>query len=150
MTSERSELLANVRWRSAFEAVRRSEVKSPERTAEIVGVLRKHSLFAEWDEAVLEQISHAMREQMVREGDAVVTQGEPGDNFYVVAEGSLAAYVGDTESPSFVCTATYAAGDAFGELALLYDTTRAATVRCTSRSALLYSLGRIPFRNLVS
>ena len=72
------------------------------------------------------------------------------ENAMTVAEGSLAAYVGDTESPSFVCTATYAAGDAFGELALLYDTTRAATVRCTSRSALLYSLGRIPFRNLVS
>ena len=127
VTSERSELLANVRWRSAFEAVRRSEVKSPERTAEIVGVLRKHSLFAEWDEAVLEQISHAMREQMVREGDAVVTQGEPGDSFYIVRHGvaSCTQQDGDGKVQE---VARLEEGSYFGEIALLTQKPRQATV----------------------
>ena len=33
---------------------------------------------------VLAKIAQAMREQMVREGDAVITQGEAGDKFYLV------------------------------------------------------------------
>ena len=87
-----------------------------------------------------------MREQMVREGEAVISQGEAGENFYIVAEGELCAHVRDSDAPP----CSYTKGDCFGELALLYDNPRAATVTCTSRSALLYTLGRIPFRNLVS
>ena len=152
IASEKSEVLAATRWKSAFEAVRRSEVKSDERIDSIVATLRQHELFSEWEGPMLRQIAQAMREQMVRVGDAVITQGDPGDKFYLVAEGELAAYLADHEEPGSepqqVCT--YGVGGSFGELALLYDNPRAATVRCTSRVALLYSLGRIAFRNLLS
>ena len=50
ITSEKSEMLANVRWRSAFAAVRRSTAKSAECIADIVGVLRQQDLFNNWEE----------------------------------------------------------------------------------------------------
>ena len=137
-------MIASARWHSAFQALRKSEVKSAERLEEIKSFLRQHELFKEWENPLLEKIAQAMREQVVREGDTIITQGDEGDNFYLLVEGNCAAYVGET------CSQSYSTGDAFGELALLYDTPRAATVRCTSRAALLYSLGRINFRNLIS
>lgn len=151
VTSEKSEQMANTRWQSAFEAIRRSESKSDERLGEITSVLREHDLFAQWDEPLLRKVAQAMREKLVREGDAIITQGEAGDNFYVVVEGECGAYIADEDGEGEgACVQTYSHGASFGELALLYDTPRAATVKCTSRAALLYKLGRIAFRNLVS
>jgi hypothetical protein len=102
VTSEKSEMLASCRWHSAFEALRRSEPKNPERVAVIVGVLRNHDLFAEWDEDTLCKIAQAMRETLARQGDAIITQGESGDNFYLVVEGECAAYVGESSAVSQV------------------------------------------------
>ena len=52
--------------------------------------------------------------------------GEKGDNFYVVSSGEFAAYlkaVGDDKPVK-----TYGVGGSFGELALMYNCPRAATV----------------------
>jgi len=177
VSEDSKQLLARTRWKTAFESSRRSSVKSVERITEIVGVLRAHPLFALCDESVLTDVAHAMREQIAREGEAVITQGDVGDKLYVVAEGELAAFIqkgdgqaaaadGGSTTASFKrrvsskdvlvaataageCVCKYGAGDSFGELALLYDSLRAASVRCTSRVCLLYSLNRMEFRNLL-
>ena len=128
VTSETTEQLASVRWRSAFDAVRRSESKSPEALAQIIGVLRSHELFASVDESLQTEVAQAMHERLAREGEAVISQGDAGDKFYVVAKGTLAAYVGSPDGSSFVCVGRMGPGDSFGELALLYDAPRAATV----------------------
>jgi len=63
----------------------------------------------------------------------------------VVGSGKLAAQVDGAGSETVVA---YAAGDSFGELALLYNSPRAATVRCLEAST-LWGLGRVAFRKLV-
>ena len=148
VAAESTEQLANARWKSAFDAMRSAEVKSPELAAKIVSTLKGHTIFGQMESALLDEIVVAMRTTKVKTDEAVIAQGDAGDAFYVVGEGTLAAYIeAEGETP----VAEYRAGDSFGELALLYDSPRAASVRCTSaEGATLYKLGRIPFRNLVS
>jgi hypothetical protein len=71
-------------------------------------------------------------------GEDVFLQGDAGDRFYVISDGE-ADVVGDGR-----LVRTLGAGDCFGEIALLRDTPRTATVR--ARTSLgLYSLARPEF-----
>ena len=73
-------------------------------------------------------------------------QGDPGDNFYVVTEGSLAAYIAAAGDEPIQ---EYRAGDTFGELALLHGSPRAASVKATT-ACVLWALDRRAFRALVT
>jgi len=59
-------------------------------------------------------------------GEAFITEGEPGDAFYIVEDGECKAYIGSQR------VAKYKRGGYFGELALLSDQPRAATVVASS------------------
>ncbi len=71
-------------------------------------------------------------------GTAVIRQGEHGDRFYVVVSGELDAEVDGAGAWSLH------RGDGFGEIALLRDVPRTATVVARSDSS-LYALGRDEF-----
>jgi hypothetical protein len=61
----------------------------------------------------------------------VIAEGEPGTNYYLVLDGTLVVMQGERVLRQL------GPGDAFGEIALLRDTPRTATVRCTSDVELL-------------
>lgn len=103
-----------------------------------LAVLRGSPIFAPLPESTLEQLADNLLEVRVPAGDEVVRQGETGDRFYLVGEGALDVYVdGDKKQ-------TLGPGDSFGEIALLRDVPRTATVRAQS-DAVLYSLERSAF-----
>jgi len=101
-------------------------------------LLRANAIFAPLPEATLEQIADNLLEVRVGAGDEVVRQGETGDRFYLVGEGELDVYV-DGEKKQ-----TLSQGDSFGEIALLRDVPRTATVRAQS-DTMLYALERNAF-----
>jgi len=81
-------------------------------------------------------------------GEAVITEGEDGDCLYIVDKGILACtkvFKGQT-SPTFL--KNYEPGDAFGELALLYNCPRAATIKAVDASE-LWRLDRATFNHIV-
>jgi MFS family permease len=93
-------------------------------------------LFAPLSVVAKEHVAGRLTKVAVAKGDVVVRAGEIGDRFYVVAEGDL----------EIVNTVGRHArrGDFFGEIALLRDVPRTATVRATEPSQ-LYALEREDF-----
>ena len=89
-----------------------------------------------------------MEEKRAKPGDYIIKQGEEGDDLYVVENGVLKCektFPGNTQ-PTFL--KNFQPGDSFGELALLYNAPRAATIIADS-DALLWSLDRNTFNHIV-
>ena len=68
-------------------------------------------------------------------GTDVFRQGYPGSKFYIVSEGTLAVRINGQR-----CT-VLSKGDSFGELALIDDSCRSATINCAT-DAYLWVLDR--------
>jgi MFS family permease len=100
--------------------------------------LRGNPIFAPLPEATVEQLAESLEDVHVATGAEIVRQGEPGDRFYLVKEGELDVFVdGKPAQP-------LGPGDSFGEIALLRDVPRTATVKARS-DAVLYALERNDF-----
>ncbi len=109
-------------------------------TAPVVeaALLRSLPMFALLPPAQLETLAAALEPIAVEGGVDVITEGDEGDRFYVIADGEVDVLAGETQ------IATLGRGDGFGEIALLYDVPRTATVR-TRGACDLYALDRETF-----
>ncbi|MCC7493623.1 MAG: ATP-binding cassette domain-containing protein [Fimbriimonadaceae bacterium] len=92
------------------------------------------------------QLASCFQPRSVSAGEVICRQGEPGDRFYLIAWGRLTV---TRQGPAGeVEVARLAAGDQFGELALLRDESRNATVRARG-DGLLLALSRADFDALL-
>lgn len=91
----------------------------------------------------------AMQGVDFKAGGTVITEGEPGEVLYVVETGQLDCSKKLTEgSNEETYLKTYEPGDAFGELALLYNAPRAATIKAKTDCA-CWQLDRNTFNHIV-
>jgi ATP-binding cassette subfamily B protein len=111
------------------------------------GRLRLIPLFTALDDALLEHLAPCFMPERVGPGTDIVTQGEPGDRFYVLARGTADVLQTDA-SGSERLLRSLVEGDHFGELALLRREPRSATVR-TREACLLLSLASQHFERLL-
>jgi CRP-like cAMP-binding protein len=86
----------------------------------------------------LERLARGLTPLSLAAGHVVCAKGDPGEHFYVIADGRLE--VSDGGRPLRELTR----GDAFGEIALLHDVPRTATVT-TLTQATLFALERADF-----
>lgn len=82
----------------------------------------------------------------VAPGQTLIRQGDPGDTFYIVREGELEVLVSGNGARRRA--SLLQPGDFFGEIALLYQVPRTATVRARTPAS-VWQLGRQDFRDLV-
>ena len=102
---------------------------------ETVDLLASVPLLRDLDRKSLERLARDFRERRFTEGSVVTSEGQPGIGFFVIAEG--AASVSVSGEPR----ASLGPGDYFGEMALIDEKPRSATVvaatdmRCLALSA---------------
>ena len=104
--------------------------------ADELAIVEGVPMFAPLSIAAKEHMAARLVEVPVSAGEVVIRTGEAGDRFYMVADGALEVTNG--------VHARARRGDFFGELALLRDIPRTATVIATTRSR-LYALERDDF-----
>jgi MFS family permease len=119
-------------------SVARIDATAPAPEAEELRILASVPIFAPLPGGSLEHVASRLVPLRVEPGTVIVREGDPGDRFYIVAEGEV-----DVSQDGKPVT-ELEAGGYFGEIALMRDLPRTATV--TARTAVvLYALDREDF-----
>jgi len=127
----------------------KTAIKVIEKTAaqqeQISAAIERVSAFSALSTEAKKQVVDAMFEKICKKEENVIVQGDMGDFFYVVASGEYAVLL---KQKGRTPVHFYKAGDSFGELALMYNTPRAATVQCIAGGS-LWAIDRELFRNVL-
>uniref|UniRef100_A0A1B0G588 cAMP-dependent protein kinase type II regulatory subunit n=1 Tax=Glossina morsitans morsitans TaxID=37546 RepID=A0A1B0G588_GLOMM len=116
--------------------------KSDEQRARLIESVKHVLLFRSLEQEQMSQVLDAMFERRVTPGELIIRQGDDGDNFYVIESGVYKVIVNDNHIH------TYNNSGIFGELALLYNMPRAATVQAETEG-LLWAMDRQTFRRIL-
>lgn len=94
-----------------------------------------------------DKICDCLKLEIFQQDQYVIRQGEEGGKFYMIFKGAAKAYKEENGKTTEVYD--YKEGDYFGELALLNDTTRQASIKIVSPVAKLFSLDSASFKRLL-
>ncbi|EOD31039.1 hypothetical protein EMIHUDRAFT_63702, partial [Emiliania huxleyi CCMP1516] len=126
--------------------------KTEEESARIRAAVKANFLFAYLNEAQLRRVLDAMVRRDVAAGEVVIRQGDPGDYFYICESGDYSVTVSPGDNQPAVEVISYAAqggsNPCFGELALMHNKPRSATVTCVSAGS-LWAIDRRSFRAIL-
>src|SRR3712207_800834 len=107
--------------------------------------LRQVPLLADLTEEDLERLYEMAQTVSIPAGRLVLQEGDPGDSLYIVLDGELE--VTKRHGRQEVLLAVYKAGQFFGEMALLEQAPRSASVR-TLRESRLLLISRAAFQKI--
>jgi len=110
---------------------------------EAVALLRESPLFAPLPALALERLALHLLRLDVGPGVELITQGEAGDRYYILGTGAAEVFIDGN------LVNTLGPGEGFGEIALLRDVPRTATIRTTEPSE-VFALERDTFLDAVS
>eukprot|EP00300_Choanocystis_sp_HF-7_P033244 c45549_g1_i1.p1 GENE.c45549_g1_i1~~c45549_g1_i1.p1 ORF type:complete len:426 (+),score=47.35 c45549_g1_i1:253-1530(+) len=116
--------------------------KSETAKSKIRAALSRVCLFQGLRDELLEDVVNAMFEREIPRNTTVIRFGESGDFMYIVAKGAFDVFVAGK------LVATCGVGGSFGELALMYGSPRAATVK-SAEDSVCFLLDRVTFKSSV-
>jgi len=134
-------------WNTKKAFVAPMVTKSEAQKDRLKAVLSKSFLFASLEENDFNIIIGAMREVEVAAQERVIKQGDDGDFLFVIESGDFDCIIKNSEGVEKVVK-TCVPGDVFGELALLYNAPRAASVMSNGQSV-CWQLDRETFNHIV-
>jgi uncharacterized protein YhbP (UPF0306 family) len=106
-----------------------------------------YSVFRDLPEHEVEALAEQLATVQAHAGDVIVRQGAPADKFFIIVDGEVEVVREDAGETRTV--AVLRAGQFFGEMAILADKPRVATVRALTPTTLL-TMKRDVFRSLVA
>ncbi|KAI5284943.1 hypothetical protein KEM54_000936 [Ascosphaera aggregata] len=130
--------------------------KTPEQLSRLKKALSNIILFNNLDEDQMTTILEALVEKPVpAKGIKIIAQGDQGDFFYVIETGKFdvykneSGYVQSGKDGLGTKVATLKEGEFFGELALMYNAPRSASVVSADQKSTVWALDRITFRRIL-
>lgn len=116
----------------------------------IYNAVKTNMLFRSCSEEELLDLVEAFDSAMFDAKSIVIQQGDDGERFYVVESGTLGISVRmkDSSSDEVTVGVPYKSGAAFGELALMYGSPRAATIRAQTNCKIWF-LDRRDYRGII-
>ncbi|KAK0388215.1 hypothetical protein NLU13_4460 [Sarocladium strictum] len=130
--------------------------KTPEQLQRLKKAIEGNFLFSHLEDEQSQNILGALVEKPIpAKGIKIISQGDAGDYFYVVEKGAFDVYVNSSGSvqpgPDGMGekVGTIEAGGSFGELALMYNAPRAATIVSAEPGCMLWALDRMTFRRIL-
>jgi len=106
---------------------------------EIKKLLKYASLFHGLNDAQLERVAHLAQEERYATQDVIFRQNAPGDKMYIVSGGQVEVLVQDDDGTS-LATLYLGSGQIFGEMALLDQGKRSATVVAVQPETVVYAI----------
>lgn len=112
----------------------------------ITNLLKRVQLFTTLNAAELEQIAAICTEKQAVPEELVIQQNTTGTGMYIIADGSVEVFIEGTDiARSLVVLGK---GQVIGEMALIDQGYRSASVRATNKGATLYRIGNNDFNGL--
>lgn len=115
---------------------------SDDQRAELARTLSLNFLFRQLDLKSKQTVVAALMKKQFPKGVEIITQGDVGDYFYIIESGTVDFYVNGTK------VNTAGDGSSFGELALMYNSPRAATA-VAADDVTCWALDRATFRRIL-
>ncbi|XP_077868687.1 cAMP-dependent protein kinase type II regulatory subunit-like [Saccoglossus kowalevskii] len=116
--------------------------KTDDQRKRLAAAVKNILIFRALDQEQMQEVLDAMFEKKVEPNEHIIDQGDDGDNFYVIDSGIYDIYVNNKK------VGAYTNQGSFGELALMYNTPRAATIIAVSDGS-VWALDRLSFRRIV-
>jgi len=118
-----------------------------DRAAAKSALIRKMPLFSDFTPSQLRKILLKLKTEVFRKGALIIRQGEIGDKFYIIESGQVEVLL-QSDNGGVRSVAKLGKGEYFGEIALLADVPRTASVAAASECALLV-LSKEDFEDLI-
>lgn len=132
----------------AEEEARKIVPKTDQQRKRLETVIHKMLMFKSLDLEQIQQILDAMFERLVEPGEHVIDEGDDGDNFYIIERGHYDIFITEPGTDQQRHKGTYNDTGAFGELALMYNCPRLATIIATTPGA-LWAMDRATFKRII-
>lgn len=114
---------------------------------ELVQIMKQVEIFQELTDTQLESISKISKQEAYAKGETICSQGSPGDRMYIISSGQVEIVIrdgkGHTYSALFLGT-----GQVVGEMALIDQGARSATVIAAEPETIVYSIPTAEFTQL--
>ena len=108
-------------------------------------ILKKVELFSGLSLDELQAVAAICREKSLHPGEVIARQGDPGDEFYIVTAGFVAVVIAGEPEKVIV---NLGKGQSVGEMALIDQGPRSATVRAVSEPTIIQAITQSDFEKL--